>query len=231
MYVILHVLGKSAPQHSAAADPIRSPPCTIAVHLRRRPRRAPGRSPSWSWPPAARPQQGGGFHGFPPADVTTIKLEPRTLPATYEYVGQTTGSKEVEVRARVTGILEKKLFQEGAPVKPGQVLFVIDPKPLEAQVAALEAEVARAQAQKAQAERELARLEAARRTARGRTEGSRRRAVERRPRERVGQGGAGEARRGAAQPRLHARHRAHRAACRAARRSPKAASSTRTRRC
>ncbi len=62
------------------------------------------------------------------------------------------------MRARVTGILEKKLFQEGAPVKPGQVLFVIDPKPLEAQVAALEAEVARAQAQKAQAERELARL-------------------------------------------------------------------------
>ena len=103
-------------------------------------------------------QQGGGFHGFPPADVTTIKLEPRTLPATYEYVGQTTGSKEVEVRARVTGILEKKLFQEGAPVKPGQVLFIIDPKPLEAQVAALEAEVTRAQAQKAQAERELARL-------------------------------------------------------------------------
>ena len=103
-------------------------------------------------------QQGGGFHGFPPADVTTIKLEPRTLPAAYEYVGQTTGSKEVEVRARVTGILEKKLFQEGAPVKPGQVLFIIDPKPLEAQVAALEAEAARAQAQKAQAERELARL-------------------------------------------------------------------------
>ena len=103
-------------------------------------------------------QQGGGFHGFPPADVTTIKLEPRTLPATYEYVGQTTGSKEVEVRARVTGILEKKLFQEGAPVKPGQVLFIIDPKPLEAQVAALEAEVTRAQAQRAQAERELARL-------------------------------------------------------------------------
>src|SRR6185295_18042515 len=59
---------------------------------------------------------GGGFQGFPPAEVTTIKLEPKTLPATYEYVGQTTGSKEVEVRARVTGILERKLYQEGAPV-------------------------------------------------------------------------------------------------------------------
>jgi membrane fusion protein (multidrug efflux system) len=103
-------------------------------------------------------QQGGGFHGFPPADVTTLKLEPKTLPATYEYVGQTTGSKEVEVRARVTGILERKLFQEGAPVKAGQVLFVIDPRQMAAQTASLEAEVVRAQAQKAQADRELARL-------------------------------------------------------------------------
>jgi membrane fusion protein (multidrug efflux system) len=95
---------------------------------------------------------------MPPADVTTIKVEPRALPAAFEYVGQTTGSKEVEVRARVTGILEKKLFQEGAPVKAGQALFVIDPKPLAAQTAALEAEVVRAQAQQAQATRELARL-------------------------------------------------------------------------
>ena len=103
-------------------------------------------------------QQAGGFHGMPPADVTTIKLETKTLPATFEYVGQTTGSKEVEVRARVTGILEKKLFQEGAWVKAGQVLFVIDPKQMQAATAALEADVSRAQAQKAQAEREVARL-------------------------------------------------------------------------
>lgn len=103
-------------------------------------------------------QQQQGFHGFPPAQVTTIKVEPQTLPAVYEYVGQTTGSKEVEVRARVTGILEKKLFQEGARVRAGQTLFVIDPRQLQAQTAALAAEVARAQAQQAQAEREFARL-------------------------------------------------------------------------
>ena len=64
-------------------------------------------------------------------------LQPRTFPVSYEYVGQTAGSKEVEVRARVTGILEKRLFAEGAAVKAGQPLFVIDPKPLEAQAAAL----------------------------------------------------------------------------------------------
>jgi len=107
---------------------------------------------------ACGPAPQGGFHGFPPAAVTTLVLQPRTLPVSYEYVGQTAGSKEVEVRARVTGILEKRFFAEGAPVKAGQPLFRIDPKPLEAQAAAADAEVARARAQLTQAEREVARL-------------------------------------------------------------------------
>ena len=68
------------------------------------------------------PAPPGGFQGFPPAAVTTLVLQPRTLPVSYEYVGQTAGSKEVEVRARVTGILEQRLFAEGAPVKAGQPL-------------------------------------------------------------------------------------------------------------
>jgi membrane fusion protein (multidrug efflux system) len=96
--------------------------------------------------------------GFPPAQVTTIVVQPRTLPVTYEYVGQTAGVKEVEVRARVTGILEKRLFNEGAWVKAGETLFTIDPKPLQAQAAAAEAEVARARALVAQADREVAQL-------------------------------------------------------------------------
>lgn len=100
----------------------------------------------------------GGFHGFPPAAVTTLVLQPKTLPIGYEYVGQTAGSKEVEVRARVTGILEKRLFTEGGWVKAGQALFIIDPKPLQAQAAAADADVARARAQLAQADREVARL-------------------------------------------------------------------------
>jgi len=102
--------------------------------------------------------QGGGFHGFPPAEVTTVTATPHSFPVSFEYVGQTIGSKDVEVRARVTGIVEKRLYQEGQPVKAGQPLFVIDPKPYAAQVAQAEAEVARAQAQKAQADRESARL-------------------------------------------------------------------------
>jgi len=103
-------------------------------------------------------QQGGGFHGFPPAEVTLLTVEAKPIPVAFEYNGQAVGSKEVEVRARVGGILEKRLFKEGAPVKAGQTLFVIDPQPLAAQVAALEADLAHAQAQQAQAQREAARL-------------------------------------------------------------------------
>ncbi|MEP6679277.1 MAG: efflux RND transporter periplasmic adaptor subunit, partial [Betaproteobacteria bacterium] len=103
-------------------------------------------------------QQGGGFHGFPPAEVTVQAVAPQTFPVTFEYVGQTQGSKDVEVRARVTGIIEKRLFEEGARVKAGQTLFVIDARQYQAQVAAANADVARAQAMKAQADRESARL-------------------------------------------------------------------------
>ena len=95
---------------------------------------------------------------FPPAEVSTQVAAPRNFPVAFEYVAQTLGSKDVEVRARVTGIIEKRLYREGAPVKAGELLFIIDPKPYAAQVAAAEAEVTRAQAQKAQADRERARL-------------------------------------------------------------------------
>ena len=98
------------------------------------------------------------FAGFPPAEVNVVAVAPRNFPVAFEYVGQTLGSKDVEVRARVTGIIEQRLYTEGAPVKAGQPLFVIDPKPYAAQVAQAEAELARAQAQKAQADRERARL-------------------------------------------------------------------------
>jgi len=103
-------------------------------------------------------KQQGGFHGFPPADVTLQTVALKTFPVTFEYVGQTQGSKDVEVRARITGIIEKRLFEEGTAVKAGQTLFIIDARQYQAQVAAANADVARAEAQKAQADRESARL-------------------------------------------------------------------------
>lgn len=98
------------------------------------------------------------FHGFPPAEVVIATATPRAFPVVFEYVGQTMGSKDVEVRARVNGIVERRLFREGSVVKAGQPLFVIDPKPYQAQVAAADAELAKAVAQRNWNEREAKRL-------------------------------------------------------------------------
>lgn len=100
----------------------------------------------------------GGFGGFPPAPVSLQEVKPQTVPFRFEYVGQTAGSKEAEIRARVQGILEKRSYQEGGRVKAGQTLFVIDPKPYAAQAEQAAAALAQAQAQHAQAKRNLDRL-------------------------------------------------------------------------
>lgn len=103
---------------------------------------------------------GGGFGGFPPAPVTLMVVKATTVPMRFEFVGQTAGSKEAEVRARVQGILEKRVYQEGGHVTAGQTLFLIDPKPYAVQVAQAEAALAQAQAQHAQAKRNVERLAA-----------------------------------------------------------------------
>jgi membrane fusion protein (multidrug efflux system) len=99
-----------------------------------------------------------GGQGFPPAPVTIQPVKSATVPQRFEYVGQTAGSKDAEVRARVTGILEKRLYQEGGAVKAGQVLFTIDPRPYAAQLQQADAAVAQANAQLSQARRNQERL-------------------------------------------------------------------------
>jgi membrane fusion protein (multidrug efflux system) len=99
-----------------------------------------------------------GPGGFPPAPVSVQEVKPVNVPLRFEYVGQTAGSKEAEVRARVQGILERRTYQEGGRVNAGQTLFVIDARPYQAQLQAAEADLARAQAQHAQARRNLERL-------------------------------------------------------------------------
>ena len=95
---------------------------------------------------------------MPPAQVSVMTVEAKTLPAVYEYTGQTLGSREVEVRARVTGILQKRNFTEGGPVKQGQSLFSIDPAPFIAAAARAEADVAGASARLDQARKNAGRM-------------------------------------------------------------------------
>ncbi|HEX5637140.1 MAG TPA: efflux RND transporter periplasmic adaptor subunit [Gammaproteobacteria bacterium] len=95
---------------------------------------------------------------FPPPEVNVALITPQDLPVEREYIGQTKGSREVEIRPRVGGIIEKRLYEEGSRVAAGKVLFQLDPKPSAAKLAVAEAALARAQAQYRQAERDLNRL-------------------------------------------------------------------------
>jgi membrane fusion protein (multidrug efflux system) len=107
---------------------------------------------------AAGCQPAGGPPAFPPSVVSVITVETRDVPVAYEYVAQTAGYREVEVRARVTGILLKRNYTEGAIVKKGTSLFTIDAEPFRAAYARAEADLAVAEARLAQAKREAARL-------------------------------------------------------------------------
>lgn len=93
--------------------------------------------------PAAPPQG--------PMPVTVLEMQPRKVPTSIEIMAQTEGARETEVRARVGGILMKRLFQEGETVKAGQPLFQIDRAPYEIALA-------EAKAKAEQTAREAARL-------------------------------------------------------------------------
>jgi membrane fusion protein (multidrug efflux system) len=68
---------------------------------------------------------------MPPVPVSVLSVQPTSVPMSVEAVAQTEGASEVEVRPRVGGIILKKLFEEGQPVKAGQVMFQIDPAPFQ----------------------------------------------------------------------------------------------------
>jgi len=90
--------------------------------------------------------------------VTVVEVQPATVPISAEAVAQTEGAKEVEIRARVGGILLKRLYEEGAPVKAGQPMFLIDPVPYEIALSQARAQLAQQQALIEQAKREQERL-------------------------------------------------------------------------
>jgi membrane fusion protein (multidrug efflux system) len=94
----------------------------------------------------------------PPAEVGVIDVEPRALPLELEYPAQLKGVREVEVRARVSGILLERRYDEGARVEAGDVLFVIDPDPFRAAAARARAELGVEEANLAQARRERDRI-------------------------------------------------------------------------
>ena len=83
---------------------------------------------------------------MPTPAVTVIKVHSQTVPLSKELVGRLASVRIAQVRARVAGIILKRVYTEGTDVKKGQVLFQIDPAPLEAALHAEEAALAKAKA-------------------------------------------------------------------------------------
>jgi len=81
-----------------------------------------------------------------PPEVYVANVVQKDVPVYLELVGQTRGSQDVEIRARVEGYLDKVAFTEGSYVRVGELLYQIDPKPLEATLANAKANLATAQA-------------------------------------------------------------------------------------
>lgn len=90
----------------------------------------------------------------PPPKVEVVTVQVQTIPVEYSFVGMTEASKVVEIRARVSGFLLARGFDEGKPIHAGDPLFQIDPRPFEADL-----EIARARLEQAQARARLADLE------------------------------------------------------------------------
>ena len=81
-----------------------------------------------------------------PVQVSVIKLQPQRLQLSTELPGRTTAYLTAEIRPQVNGIIQKRLFQEGAMVHAGQVLYQIDPASYQASLAQAKANLASAEA-------------------------------------------------------------------------------------
>jgi membrane fusion protein (multidrug efflux system) len=82
----------------------------------------------------------------PPPEVMVSAVGQQDVPIYQELVGQTTGTQDVEIRARVEGYVQRVAFNEGTLVRKGDLLYVIDPQPFEAALAGAKADLATAQA-------------------------------------------------------------------------------------
>ena len=112
-------------------------------------------------PSGAQDKKAKDAKGAPAAvEVTTISVAPREVPVSYEAVGRTEGSREVQVRARVAGILEQILYKEGETVKPGASLFRIERAPFEIELQQARGALAQEKAREELARQELDRIKA-----------------------------------------------------------------------
>jgi membrane fusion protein (multidrug efflux system) len=104
----------------------------------------------------AAPGAGAG-QSRPPPEVGVLAVQPRTVALQTELPGRVEPLRVAQVRARVNGVILKRLFREGSDVKAGQALFQIDPAPYQAALNSAEAALAKAEANLNQASAQAAR--------------------------------------------------------------------------
>jgi membrane fusion protein (multidrug efflux system) len=93
-----------------------------------------------------------------PLQVTAVSMTPRDTPVQFEFVAQTESSRAVEIRARVDGFLDKRLYTEGNMVRAGQPLFQMDRKPFEAALQSAEGQLEQQRAKLETAQANLRRV-------------------------------------------------------------------------
>jgi len=86
-----------------------------------------------------------------PPEVDVMVVQPQTLALEKDLVGRLSAFRSADARARVAGVLQRRVYQEGQDVKAGDVLFTIDPAPFQAALAQAQAALAQAEANYANA--------------------------------------------------------------------------------
>ena len=95
---------------------------------------------------------------LPPQNINVYQVVPKTVPIYEEFVGQIYGEKDIPIRARVDGYIEKIHFEEGSRVKRGDLLYEIDPAPFVEAVVGKQSLVAQAETMLVQTESDLKRI-------------------------------------------------------------------------
>jgi len=96
----------------------------------------------------------------PPPAVSVLEVHPRSVPIYAEYAAQTFARDAADIRGQVDGYIRKRLFKTGADVKAGDVLYILDLRPYEADVAKAAGDVAQSKANVEFAQRQVALLQA-----------------------------------------------------------------------
>ena len=93
----------------------------------------------------------------PPPVVGVLKIKAQPVPVTNELPGRVAATRISEVRARVSGILQERVFEQGSLVRQGDVLYRIDPKLFQVRAASAKAALQKAKAVQANAKQQLER--------------------------------------------------------------------------